>query len=100
MGLPLLPRRRFRRNAACLAPPCWAPPPARHWPAWAREGVDVGRESKFSKLVSAEQVEHAASQQYLQMQQQAAQQKALAPDNHPQLIRLARDRATHHSAHL
>ncbi len=58
------------------------------WPAWAREGVDVGRESQFSKLVSAEQVERAASQQYLQMQQQAAQQKALAPDNHPQLIRL------------
>ena len=58
------------------------------WPAWAREGVDVGQESKFTKLVSAEQVERAASQQYLQMQQQAAQQKALAPDNHPQLIRL------------
>ena len=34
------------------------------WPAWAREGVDVGKESTFTKLVSAEQVESAATQQY------------------------------------
>ena len=57
-------------------------------PAWAREGVEVGKESTFTKLVSAEQVERAATQQYATMQQQAAQQKALAPDNHPQVIRL------------
>ncbi len=58
------------------------------WPAWAREGVDVGKQSSFTKLVSADQVERAATQQYLQLQQQAAEKKALAPDNHPQLIRL------------
>jgi predicted Zn-dependent protease len=57
-------------------------------PALAREGVDVGRQSSFSKLVSADQVEQAAAAQYVQMRQQAAQQRALAPDNHPQLIRL------------
>ena len=57
-------------------------------PAWAREGVEVGKESTFTKLVSAEQVERVAAQQYVQMQQQASQQKALAPANHPQLIRL------------
>ena len=57
-------------------------------PAWAREGVDVGKQSNFTKLVSAQQVERAASQQYLQLQQQAAQKRALAPDDHPQLIRL------------
>ena len=57
-------------------------------PAWAREGVEVGKESKFSKLVPAEQIEQAAAQQYLQMQQQAAQKRALAPDGHPQLVRL------------
>jgi predicted Zn-dependent protease len=57
-------------------------------PAWAREGVDVGRTSKFTKFVSAEQVEQAAGTQYLQLQQQAAQQKALGPDSHPQVIRL------------
>jgi predicted Zn-dependent protease len=57
-------------------------------PAWAREGVEVGRTSKFTKFVSADQVEQAATGQYAQMQQEAAQQKALAPDNHPQVIRL------------
>jgi len=57
-------------------------------PAWAREGVDVGPRSSFSKFVSADQVEQAASQQYRQMQQQAAQKRALAPPNHPQLVRL------------
>ena len=57
-------------------------------PALAREGVDVGPRSSFSKLVSAEQVEQAAAGQYQQMRQQAAQKSALAPDDHPQLIRL------------
>ena len=57
-------------------------------PAWAREGVDVGPRSSFSKLVSAEQIEQAAGQQYRQMQQQAAQKKALAPPDHPQVVRL------------
>lgn len=57
-------------------------------PAWAREGVDVGGQSSFSKLVPAEQVEQAGAQQYQQMLAQARQQGALAPDNHPQLRRL------------
>lgn len=57
-------------------------------PALAREGVDVGPRSSFSKLVSAEQVEQAAAGQYQQMRQQAAQKNALAPDDHPQLVRL------------
>ena len=57
-------------------------------PVLAREGVDVGKQSSFSKLVSAEQVEQAAAAQYGQMRQEAAAKKALAPDNHPQLIRL------------
>lgn len=56
--------------------------------AHAREGVEVGRQSKFSKLVSADQVEQAAAQQYLQLQQQAVAQKALLPDTHPQVVRL------------
>lgn len=57
-------------------------------PAWAREGVDVGEQSRFSKLVSAEQVETAGGQEYAKMMAQARQQKALAPDGHPQLQRL------------
>ncbi|RQO60480.1 peptidase M48 [Paucibacter sp. KBW04] len=79
------PRQSGRRlftgllGAAALAPMA---------PAWAREGVDVGKSSSVAKLVPAEQVEAAGAQQYQQMMQQAAQQRALAPNNHPQLIRL------------
>ncbi|MEO7335234.1 MAG: M48 family metallopeptidase [Caldimonas sp.] len=57
-------------------------------PAFAREGVNVGPPSALSKLVSSEQVEGAATQQYAQMLSQAAQQRALAPESHPQVIRL------------
>ena len=61
-------------------------------PAWAQnqEGVrdDVGKTSKWTKLVPAEQVEQAAATQYTQMTREAAQQRALAPANHPQVVRL------------
>ncbi|MFT3663767.1 M48 family metallopeptidase [Piscinibacter sp.] len=57
-------------------------------PALAREGVNVGKRSSFSKLVSADQIEQAAAQQYLQLRQEAASKSALAPDNHPQVVRL------------
>ena len=55
---------------------------------FAREGVDVGKESVFTKLVPAAQIEASASQQYAQMQRQAAQKGALAPADHPQVLRL------------
>jgi len=67
------------------------------WPALAQQPqpgygggvrVDVGGQSAFTKLVSAEQVEQAATQQYAQMMRSAADQRALAPDNHPQVQRL------------
>jgi predicted Zn-dependent protease len=57
-------------------------------PALARDGVEVGKDSQFSKLVPAQQIEDAASQQYNAMKQQAAEKKALAPATHPQVIRL------------
>ena len=57
-------------------------------PVLAREGVVVDKQSQLAKLVPAEQVEAAAEQQYRQMLQQAAQQRALAPDKHPQVVRL------------
>jgi predicted Zn-dependent protease len=57
-------------------------------PAWAREGVDVGAKSKFAGFVPAEQLEQAGGQQYAQMMGQAAQQRALAPAENPQLQRL------------
>jgi predicted Zn-dependent protease len=59
-------------------------------PAHAQEGVrgDVGRESKFTQLVSAEQVETAAGDEYAKLKRQATTKRALAPDNHPQVLRL------------
>ena len=56
--------------------------------ALAREGVDVGGNSAFSKLVSASDIERSSQQQYQQILQQAAAQKALAPADNPQLKRL------------
>jgi len=47
--------------------------------------VDVGKASSMRKLVPAAQLEAAADQQYKQMLAEARAQKALAPDNHPQL---------------
>ncbi|MBT9487854.1 MAG: M48 family metallopeptidase [Rubrivivax sp.] len=54
------------------------------------EGVrsEVGKTSRLAKLVPAEQVEQAAAAQYAQMQKEAAQQRSLAPANHPQVVRL------------
>lgn len=70
---------------AGAAAPVWAQPGAA-----AEEGLrgDVGRPSRLSRLVPAEQVEAAAAQQYQQMMAQARQQRALAPDNEPQVQRL------------
>lgn len=62
-----------------------AAPPA---PAAPDEGVDVGKRSRFAKLVPADRVEQAAAQQFVQMQREAAAQHALAPDSDPQLQRL------------
>ncbi len=56
--------------------------------AQAREGVDVGGNSAFTKLVPPEQVENTASQQYLQMLSQANGKNALAPSDNPQVKRL------------
>lgn len=59
-------------------------------PAWAQDGLqgDVGRTSTFARFVPADQLEASAGQQYQQMLREAAGQKALAPDDHPQLVRL------------
>jgi len=62
-------------------------------PAWGQPqdgGLrgDVGRESRFTKFASAEQVEVAAQQQYAQMLGQYNQKRAVVPDSHPQVVRL------------
>jgi predicted Zn-dependent protease len=56
--------------------------------ALARDGVDVGTNSAFSRLVPAEGVERSAGQQYAQMLQQAANNNALGAKDHPQVRRL------------
>ena len=58
--------------------------------ALAREGVDVGGNSAFSKLVPAEEIEAASVKQYNEMLREAASKRALAPPDHPQVIRLRR----------
>jgi len=50
--------------------------------------VDVGKSSAMRQLVPVEQLETSATQQYDQMLAQAKAKRALAPDNHPQLIQL------------
>lgn len=56
--------------------------------AAAREGVEVGQSSAFSKLVPAEQVERSAGQQYAQLLEQARSNRALGNADHPQVRRL------------
>ncbi len=56
--------------------------------ALARDGVEVGKTSNFAKLVPAGEVEASAKTQYNQMLKQASEKNALAPDDHPQVIRL------------
>jgi predicted Zn-dependent protease len=59
--------------------------------AWAqKDGLreDVGKNSAFTKLVSADELEAAAGKQYAQLLAQARQKNALAPDTHPQVVRL------------
>ena len=58
----------------------------------AREGVsiDASKESAFTKLVPAAEVESSARQQYADMLKAAAEKNALAPESYPQLVRLRR----------
>ena len=56
--------------------------------ALARDGVEVGKQSNFAKLVPAAEVESSAYTQYSQMLKQASEKNALAPDDHPQVVRL------------
>jgi predicted Zn-dependent protease len=61
-----------------------------------REGVDVGANSGFAKLVPAGEIEAAAAKQYQALLAEADSKKALAAPDHVQLKRLRRiaDRIT------
>jgi predicted Zn-dependent protease len=54
----------------------------------ARDGVDVGTNSTFSRLVPAESVERSANLQYAQLLQQASANHVLGAKDHPQVKRL------------
>ena len=74
--------RRLPAFLILLAAVAWVPA------ASAREGVDVKPPSRLSQLVSEDQIEQAAGQQYQQLLGQARDQRALAPSSYPQLARL------------
>lgn len=74
-------------SAALMLPGCAV---AQRDTSAAREGVAVGANSGFSKLVPAEEIEAAAVKQYNELLQEAASKRALAPPDHPQVIRLRR----------
>jgi len=57
-------------------------------PSVLAQTIPECKRSTFTKMVSAQQVEQAATQQYRQMLQQASAQKALGPKDHPQVVRL------------
>lgn len=67
----------FAMLGACLAAP-----------ALAREGVEVGGNSIFTKAIPAETLERSAQQQYLQTLSQADSKHALVPSHDPQVQRL------------
>ena len=80
--------RRAGRAGLAAALFCLLGPIAGMGQAQAREGVDVGRNSAFTRLVPAESVEQSAGLQYGQLLRQASAKNALAPSEHPQVQRL------------
>ena len=79
-----LPRRLAIQSVALLLALSQVAAPV----ALARDGVDVGGNSAFSKLVPADTVERSAGQQYAQILQEAAAKNALGAKDHPQVRRL------------
>ncbi len=62
-------------------------------PAFAKDpvkydGVPTPAKSRVLGWAGADRIEQQSAQQYLQLKQQASQQRALAPDDYPQLVRL------------
>ena len=86
-------RRQFTTLLAAGGVALWAGPAVSQQqqqlgPDSAGVQGDVGRASRFAKLVPAEKIEEAAAQEYGQMMRAAAAQQALAPAGHPQVQRL------------
>jgi Zn-dependent protease with chaperone function len=78
--------RRWAPRRAFLLAGAAATASALALPAMAQ--VSVGKASSLRKLVPAEQMENAGSQQFVQTVADARAQNALLPDSHPQARRL------------
>jgi predicted Zn-dependent protease len=74
--------------AASLALMVGAVPAQQPQQAEVQDGIQVKPLSKFRLLANEQQMEAQAGQQYLALLQQAQAKGALAPDDHPQTIRL------------
>ena len=85
-------RRQFTTLLATGGAALWAGPALAQQqpPGPDSAGVqgDVGSASRFAKLVPAEKIEAAATQEYGQMMRAAAARQGLAPPAHPQVQRL------------
>lgn len=79
-----LTRRRLLQGMTVLAALSTAALPL----AMAREGVDVGGNSAFSRLVPADAIERSAQMQYAQIMREAADKNQLRPIGHPDVRRL------------
>lgn len=77
-------RRRLLQGMTVLAALSTAALPL----AMAREGVDVGANSAFSRLVPADTIERSAQLQYAQIMREAADKNQLRPIGHPDVRRL------------
>ncbi|WP_101047054.1 M48 family metallopeptidase [Macromonas nakdongensis] len=82
------PHRWSSRRGFLLAASAGAATATGLAPVPAAAQVDVGNASGLRKLVPAQQLEGAATQQYSQMLAEAKAKNALAPDHHPQLRKL------------
>ena len=76
------PRHARRRFGAALVAVAALPATA------LAQTIPECKRSTFTKMVSAQQVEQAANQQYRQMLQQASSKNGLGPKDHPQVVRL------------
>ena len=85
---PVINRRRLLAACFCGGTLSWLGLAGRASAQECGQVLGVGARSAFTKVISADQVEQAAAQQYLQLKKEAGSKRALAPANHPQLVRL------------
>jgi Zn-dependent protease with chaperone function len=67
---------------------CAGAAPAQQKETQVQDGIQVRPMPRYRVLASEDQMEQQAKQQYAAMMTEAQKQDALAPSNHPQVIRL------------